>query len=85
MILDLNTDCIYSHINKTSTYEDPRKWGSAEAEEIPEPREIHLERHPELGFGFVAGSEKPVIVRWVATLLQAIDCDKHKYQKWRDL
>lgn len=54
-----------NHINKTSTYEDPRKWGSTEAEEIPEPREITLERHPELGFGFVAGSEKPVIVRFV--------------------
>ena len=32
---------------------------------VPEPREITLERHPELGFGFVAGSEKPVIVRSV--------------------
>ena len=52
-----------SHINKTSTYEDPRKWGSTEAEEVPEPREVELDRHPELGFGFVAGSEKPVIVR----------------------
>ena len=31
---------------------------------MPEPREVELDRHPELGFGFVAGSEKPVIVRW---------------------
>ena len=31
--------------------------------QVPEPRDITLERHPELGFGFVAGSEKPVIVR----------------------
>merc|ERR1719410_3213392 len=54
-----------NHINKTSTYEDPRKWGATESEEIPEPRDITLERHPELGFGFVAGSEKPVIVRFV--------------------
>ena len=30
--------------------------------QVPEPRDITLERHPELGFGFVAGSEKPVIV-----------------------
>ena len=30
----------FSHINKTSTYEDPRKWGSVEAEETPQPREV---------------------------------------------
>nr|CAD7394723.1 unnamed protein product [Timema cristinae] len=47
------------HLNKTTTYEDPRKdW----TEEPPKPREVELTRHPELGFGFVAGSEKPVIV-----------------------
>nr|CAD7568919.1 unnamed protein product [Timema californicum] len=50
------------HLNKTTTYEDPRKdW----TEEPPQPREVELTRHPELGFGFVAGSEKPVIVRFV--------------------
>ena len=54
---------IFSHINKTSTYEDPRKWGATESEDVPEPRDVTLERHPELGFGFVAGSERPVIVR----------------------
>ena len=59
----INLIFLFSHINKTSTYEDPRKWGPTETEEIPEPREVTLERHPELGFGFVAGSEKPVIVR----------------------
>lgn len=54
-----------SHINKTTTYEDPRKdWG----EEPPQPRKVELTRHPELGFGFVAGSEKPVIVRYSITL-----------------
>lgn len=31
----------------------------------PEPRAVTLERSPVLGFGFVAGSEKPVIVRFV--------------------
>ncbi|XP_049847284.1 uncharacterized protein LOC126299428 isoform X1 [Schistocerca gregaria] len=51
-----------NHLNKTTTYEDPRKdW----TEEPPQPREVELSRHPELGFGFVAGSEKPVIVRFV--------------------
>jgi hypothetical protein len=50
-----------SHLNKTTTYEDPRKdW----TEEPPQPRQVELTRHPELGFGFVAGSEKPVIVRY---------------------
>ena len=49
-------------MNKTTTYEDPRKdWG----DEPPQPREVELTRHPELGFGFVAGSEKPVIVRYI--------------------
>ena len=53
-----------SHLNKTTTYEDPRKWASFEPEdEVPEPRHVELNRDPELGFGFVAGSEKPVIVR----------------------
>lgn len=31
----------------------------------PEPRTLTLERSAALGFGFVAGSEKPVIVRFV--------------------
>lgn len=60
---NINDESNFSHINKTSTYEDPRKWGATEPEEVPEPRDVTLERHPELGFGFVAGSEKPVIVR----------------------
>ena len=52
-----------SHLNKTTTYEDPRKWGTVEPEEVPEPRPVTLERDADMGFGFVAGSEKPVIVR----------------------
>lgn len=31
----------------------------------PEPREVTLYRDSDIGFGFVAGSEKPVIVRFV--------------------
>ena len=31
----------------------------------PQPREVELTRDPNIGFGFVAGSEKPVIVRFV--------------------
>ena len=55
----------FSHLNKTTTYEDPRKWLPIDPEDIPEPRMVDLNRDPELGFGFVAGSEKPVIVRYV--------------------
>lgn len=31
----------------------------------PEPRLVVLQRSPKMGFGFVAGSERPVIVRFV--------------------
>ncbi|KAK8738768.1 hypothetical protein OTU49_003663 [Cherax quadricarinatus] len=51
-----------NHLNKTTTYEDPRK---DYLDEPPQPRQIDLVRDPEMGFGFVAGSEKPVIVRFV--------------------
>ncbi|XP_053955314.1 uncharacterized protein LOC128861298 [Anastrepha ludens] len=52
-----------NHLNKTSTYEAPEsiRWG----ENPPEPRMVILQRSPTLGFGFVAGSERPVIVRFV--------------------
>jgi hypothetical protein len=52
-----------SHITKTTSYEDPR---TDLVEESPKPRLVTLKRHHELGFGFVAGSEKPVIVRYVS-------------------
>lgn len=59
-LMNFETIACCSHLNKTTTYEDPRKdW----SEEPPQPREVTLIRHAELGFGFVAGSEKPVIVR----------------------
>ncbi|XP_050428155.1 uncharacterized protein LOC126838085 isoform X2 [Adelges cooleyi] len=51
-----------NHVTKTTSYDDPR---SDLVEESPKPRLVTLKRHPELGFGFVAGSEKPVIVRFV--------------------
>lgn len=34
-------------------------------ENPPEPRAVVLQRSPTMGFGFVAGSERPVIVRFV--------------------
>uniref|UniRef100_A0A182ILB6 Uncharacterized protein n=1 Tax=Anopheles atroparvus TaxID=41427 RepID=A0A182ILB6_ANOAO len=52
-----------NHLNKTTTYEEPiRHHGN---DSPPEPRVVVLQRSPTLGFGFVAGSEKPVIVRFV--------------------
>lgn len=51
-------------MNKTTTYETPVV-KFAEPLVAPEPRSVTLERSPALGFGFVAGSEKPVIVRFV--------------------
>lgn len=52
-----------SHLNKTTTYEAPEciRWD----EHPPEPRLVQLQRSASLGFGFVAGSERPVIVRFV--------------------
>ncbi|XP_072932460.1 uncharacterized protein [Epargyreus clarus] len=51
-----------NHVNKTTTYVAPE--GSS-SESPPAPRDVVLERDPELGFGFVAGSERPVLVRFV--------------------
>ncbi|KAL4702575.1 hypothetical protein ACJJTC_018570 [Scirpophaga incertulas] len=51
-----------NHVNKTTTYVAPEGWS---CESPPAPRDVVLERHPELGFGFVAGSERPVLVRFV--------------------
>ncbi|XP_064546505.1 uncharacterized protein LOC135434070 isoform X1 [Drosophila montana] len=52
-----------NHLNKTTTYEAPEciRWD----EHPPEPRHVQLQRSASLGFGFVAGSERPVIVRFV--------------------
>lgn len=52
-----------SHLNKTTTYEAPICYRFDE--KPPEPRLIVLQRSSKMGFGFVAGSERPVIVRFV--------------------
>jgi len=51
-----------SHLNKTTTFEAPH-YNCKESP--PEPRVVVLQRSPAMGFGFVAGSERPVIVRFV--------------------
>jgi hypothetical protein len=53
----------HSHLNKTTTFERPQRYGYDESP--PVPRTVVLQRNPTMGFGFVAGSEKPVIVRFV--------------------
>lgn len=54
----------FSHINCTTTFELPLTVDK-EDEEEPVPRLVTITRDSELGFGFVAGSERPVIVRYV--------------------
>ncbi|XP_065313515.1 uncharacterized protein LOC135922916 isoform X2 [Gordionus sp. m RMFG-2023] len=57
--------CYYiNHINHTTSYNDPRE-DFEPGEETIKPRDIELVRDSDLGFGFIAGSEKPVIVRFV--------------------
>lgn len=50
-------------MNKTTTYEAPDCYKYDETP--PEPRIVILQRSSTMGFGFVAGSERPVIVRFV--------------------
>lgn len=52
-----------NHVDKYTTRDDPRD--DPDYVEPPKPREIELARDSQKGFGFVAGSEKPVVVRFV--------------------
>ncbi|XP_069130400.1 uncharacterized protein [Argopecten irradians] len=52
-----------NHVDKYTTRDDPRD--DPDYVEPPKPREIELSRDSQKGFGFVAGSEKPVVVRFV--------------------
>ncbi|NWY05765.1 FRPD4 protein, partial [Nothoprocta ornata] len=56
-------DYFLNHMTQSATFEDPR----IESCQItpPTPRKVEMRRDPVLGFGFVAGSEKPVVVRSV--------------------
>ena len=45
------------------------------SETSPQPREVELTRDPDIGFGFVAGSEKPVIVRFVTEGWSSLSVD----------
>nr|XP_036876466.1 FERM and PDZ domain-containing protein 4 isoform X1 [Manis javanica] len=56
-------DCFINHMTQAIPFDDPR----LESCQIipPAPRRVEMRRDPVLGFGFVAGSEKPVVVRSV--------------------
>ncbi|XP_062391043.1 FERM and PDZ domain-containing protein 4 [Sardina pilchardus] len=56
-------DCFINHVSQSSSLEEVRLDGEKVAP--PPPRRVEMRRDPVLGFGFVAGSEKPVVVRSV--------------------
>ncbi|TKS67124.1 PDZ domain-containing protein 4 [Collichthys lucidus] len=53
----------HSHVSHSSSLEEVRLDGDKFVP--PAPRKVEMRRDPVLGFGFVAGSEKPVVVRSV--------------------
>ncbi|XP_062373893.1 FERM and PDZ domain-containing protein 4-like, partial [Sardina pilchardus] len=56
-------DCFSNHVSQSNSLEEvPLDGGLLLA---PTPRRVEMRRDPVLGFGFVAGSEKPVVVRSV--------------------
>ena len=74
MLWGIFTISFYSHVLQQVSYVDPRNddrmiaVGSEalSSGQVPmHPREYTITRREGLGFGFIAGSEKPVIVRSV--------------------
>lgn len=53
----------YSYGSQSGSLEEVRLEGGPLVP--PAPRKVEMRRDPVLGFGFVAGSEKPVVVRSV--------------------
>ncbi|KAM9835910.1 FERM and PDZ domain-containing protein 4-like [Aulostomus maculatus] len=53
-------DCLTNQVSQNSSLEEVHQDGIP-----PAPRLVEMRRDPVLGFGFVAGSEKPVVVRSV--------------------
>ncbi|XP_043086487.1 FERM and PDZ domain-containing protein 4 isoform X1 [Puntigrus tetrazona] len=56
-------DCFINHLSQSSSLEEVRV--DVDKFVPPAPRKVEMRRDPVLGFGFVAGSEKPVVVRSV--------------------
>lgn len=53
-----------SHVSQSSSLEEVHRLDGVQLVP-PDPRLVEMRRDPVLGFGFVAGSEKPVVVRSV--------------------
>ncbi|KAL6100895.1 frmpd4 [Pungitius sinensis] len=56
-------DCYINSVSQSSSLDEVRLDGDRFVP--PAPRKVEMRRDPVLGFGFVAGSEKPVVVRSV--------------------
>ncbi|XP_023193271.1 FERM and PDZ domain-containing protein 4 isoform X3 [Xiphophorus maculatus] len=56
-------DCYINHVSQSNSLEEVCLDGDKFVP--PAPRKVEMRRDPVLGFGFVAGSEKPVVVRSV--------------------
>ncbi|XP_061925129.1 FERM and PDZ domain-containing protein 4 isoform X1 [Entelurus aequoreus] len=56
-------DCYFNQFSQSISLEEVRLDGDKFVP--PAPRKVEMRRDPVLGFGFVAGSEKPVVVRSV--------------------
>ncbi|XP_032385502.1 FERM and PDZ domain-containing protein 4 isoform X3 [Etheostoma spectabile] len=56
-------DCYINHVSQSSSLEEVCLDGDKFVSQAP--RKVEMRRDPVLGFGFVAGSEKPVVVRSV--------------------
>ncbi|KAI5629511.1 FERM and PDZ domain-containing protein 4 isoform X2, partial [Silurus asotus] len=56
-------DCFIKQVSQSGSLEEMRMEGVQVVP--PAPRRVEMRRDPVLGFGFVAGSEKPVVVRSV--------------------
>ena len=61
----------FSHVDESTYPKDPDEVPPSDPANDdpdgldPDPREVKLQRDPDLGFGFVAGSERPVVIRFV--------------------
>ncbi|XP_031554978.1 uncharacterized protein LOC116291888 [Actinia tenebrosa] len=68
-VTNSNTNYFINHVNKISTLEDPRSEAEQASTHLQmaaaRARIVQIKRDPSLGFGFVAGSEKPVVIRSV--------------------
>ncbi|CAD5220773.1 unnamed protein product [Bursaphelenchus xylophilus] len=64
---EFGTSYYVNHIRQETSYEDPRclSNGLTSGAMPPTARVCHLSRSPDLGFGFVAASEKPVVIQFV--------------------